>query len=133
MGIFGFRDASIKMKLLSIISILILFISVFVYFYFPAKQESGLNKGFFARISTMTEMVALGCGIGLGTDQLIVLKNVFDWAKQDTSLQYIVVLNRDGKKITQYPKDLDNSIEELKSRRNGSVTNGVVNFTKNII
>ena len=107
MSLFSFRNASIKTRLSSIVTALILAISIFFYFYFPAKQSSVLSQEFIHRMEDKAEMVALGAGVGLGTDQLLVIKNVFDWAKKDTALEYIVVLDNEGAKTSQYPADRD--------------------------
>ncbi len=106
------RDMPIKAKLVSVITALIIAISLFVFIYFPVKQKAVLSRDFLEKTETVTEMVALGSGIGLGTGQLLVLKNVFDWAKMDPSLLYIVVLDKEGKRISQYPKNYSLDFEK---------------------
>ena len=107
MRIPNFKNASIKMKLFSLFSALMFIISAFIFFYFPAKQTKVQSREFLLRMENMTDMIALGAGVGLGTDQLLVVKNVFDWAKQDSAIEYIVVLDKDGSKTSQYPGNID--------------------------
>ncbi len=123
---------SIKGKLIVLMTTFTLLISTFTFFYFPAKQKTVLEQENQARISTVTEMVALGAGIGLGTDQLIVVKNVFDWAKLDSNLKYIAVLDKSGDKISQFPKDLQLDIAALKNAGDISRDNGIIRVVKEI-
>ncbi|MBN2008488.1 HAMP domain-containing protein [candidate division KSB1 bacterium] len=132
MGLLSFRDISIRSKLNLILSALSLSISIFIFIYFPYRQNAVLKNEFTARHATTADMLALGCGVGLGTEQLIVLKNVFDWAKEDKNLIYIVVIGKDGKKITQYPKDLNVSFDEIIARGDAVEHNNVMQFIRKI-
>ncbi len=103
-----FTNASIKIKLITIISVLVLGISTFVFLFFPARQNALQEEAFLTRMGAVADMVSLGTGVGLGTDQLLVLKNVFDWAKQDSSLEYIVVLGKTGQRDCDEPYQCEN-------------------------
>ena len=127
-----FTNASIKIKLIIIISVLVLSISTFVFLFFPARQNALQEEAFLARMGTVADMVSLGTGVGLGTDQLLVLKNVFDWAKQDSCLEYIVVLGKTGNKITQYPRELTLDYGKLLASGAISTEGGIARFARPI-
>lgn len=107
-------------------------ISIFIFIFFPAKQSAVMNEQFLDKMSTTAEMVALGAGIGLGTDQLLVIKEVFDWAKQDSNLTYIVVLDNDRNKISQYPADMSLQYDELIKKGDKVIYDNSAHFVKEI-
>jgi len=115
------------------IIVLIISIALFQYFYFPAMQNAAQKGEYFSRMETVTEMVALGCGIGLGTEQLTLLKNVFDWAKKDTNLIYIVVFDKDGSKISQYPRGVTINKELLDMNQSRTLRGDTLFLVKPIL
>ena len=126
------KNLSIKTRLILMILAPILAISLFIYFYFPAQQSTAQTSEFTQRMEEKAEMVALGAGVGLGTDQLLVIKNVFDWAKQDSALEYIVVLDKEGGKMSQYPPDKDIDFEKFSKLGEVVVDGDVLRFVKKI-
>jgi len=127
------KKSGLKTKLIYAITALILAVSLFIFIFFPAKQSALLKKEFLNRMGTVTEMVALGSGVGLGTDQFLVIKNVFDWAKQDSSLIYIVILDKEDNKISQYPKEMELDYASLKKLENGTIQESIARLQSAII
>ncbi len=132
MHIKKFRDASTKAKLTTAISALVLAISIFIFVFFPARQNRIQEEEYLGRMATVTDMLALGCGIGLGSEQFSVIKNVFDWAKRDSVIKYIVVVGKDGRKITQYPKEIDLDVEKLLKTNKVDVDGDMATFVRTI-
>ena len=127
-----FRNSSIKVKISVTFSALILISTAFISLYFPSKQSRIQIDEFLGRMGTVSDMVSLGCGVGLGTEQFSVIKNVFDWAKEDESLSYIAILNTEGKKITQHPTDITLDYIELLKNGPSVVENNTARFIREI-
>jgi methyl-accepting chemotaxis protein len=132
MPILDLKNRSIKTKLTIIFSVFILIVSSFIFLYFPARENRAIKKEFINKNANTADMLALGCGLGLGTDQLIVLKHVFDWAKSETHLTYIIVLDLNDKKISQFPKDLNVNYNEIKARGDAVEHAGSMQFIRDI-
>ncbi|MDK9701141.1 MAG: methyl-accepting chemotaxis protein [bacterium] len=125
-------SASIKGKLVILMTVYALIVSVFSLLYYPAILSSNLKSQFNSKMNTVGEMVALGTGIGLGTDQLMVIKNVFDWAKSDSNLIYIVVLDQVNEVYTQHPKEINFDLKKWLTKTEMSISGDTLQIIKKI-
>jgi len=98
----GIKDLSIKFKLVSSFSLILLLIFVFQIGYYPSHEKKLVLGEVNAKIRSLTDIVGMGVGIGLGTGNLPVIGNVFNLAKGDSTLDYIMVLNDEKTKIAEF-------------------------------
>ena len=132
MSKFNVKDASISTKITITSTSLIFFVLLFVFIYFPAKQSVVQHREFMDKMNAVTGMIAMGSGVGLGTNQPAVVENVFDAARQDGNIMYIVLLGADCKKISQYPEDMNLAYNRLLRKGDVFVEGNTAGFVKDI-
>ena len=132
MSKFNVKNASISTKVTMTSTALIFLVLLFVFIYFPAKQSAVQHKEFLDKMDAVTGMIALGSGVGLGTNQPAVVKNVLDLAQLDESITYIVLLGIDGKKISQYPEELNLAYNRLLLKGDVFFEDNMAGFVHNI-
>jgi len=93
--------------------IILLVISVFLSTYFPNEQRKQALEALKIQAQSTAEMVALGVGIALGTDDFAAVSEALNWAKLDSSLSYIVLIDRTQEAFATYnPNNLTINISE---------------------
>jgi PAS domain S-box-containing protein len=85
----------------------LLLISIFIFTYYPHQQRQQIVKALENKIIGMANMVALGTGIALNSHDFSAVSEMVNWAKQDTNLLYIALVDNDGTLFASYnPFDL---------------------------
>ncbi|MFQ5865833.1 MAG: response regulator [bacterium] len=92
----------IRAKLISSSIFTLLLISLFIFFYYPVKQKNLALRAMENKVQSMAEMVALGVGVGLGSSNYTAITEAMKWAKNDSALAYIVVLDTTGEEFAAY-------------------------------
>lgn len=95
----------LKARILVVMTTLLLSVSAFIFFYYPTVQKHQLRNALDEKVTIISEMVAFGVGIGLGTSNMMVMGEVFNWAKKDSGLRYVAVYGKNGKKIAAFDPD----------------------------
>ena len=96
---------SIKTQLIASTSVLILAIALFVVVYFPQQQHQQHMQAFEQELQVLSESLALSIAVGLDHDNYESLSAAFDFAKRDSTLLCIAVLDVEGELIAAYPED----------------------------
>ncbi len=132
-GMQWIKDLSLKIKLISSITFLVVLIFTFQMIYFPAHEKALVIEEVNSKIMSLTDIVSMGVGIGLGTGNLPVIGNVFNLAKSDSTLDYIVVLNNEKVKLADYnPNERDLDYNELLELTEPSQAGGLLHFYKQV-
>jgi len=97
-----FHRFPIRLKLLSSAMIVLLPISLFIYFYFPHREESIALAAMQSRTTNMAELVALGVGRGMRLNDFSDVTSAVKWVKRDASLAYVVVVDAQGEVYAAY-------------------------------
>ena len=84
---------SIKLKLMLSFSAILVLISAFIYTYYPAQQKKQALATLENKVHSMAQMVALGVGIGLELGDMNAVSEAIEWAKRDSGLCYIALLD----------------------------------------
>jgi signal transduction histidine kinase/CheY-like chemotaxis protein len=95
----------IRLKVLGTSLIVLLLISGFVVFYFPARQRQQAIVAAEARAATTAQLLALGVGVAMELNDLSAVRETFNWAKQDSALAYVVVTDTGGTVFASYNPD----------------------------
>lgn len=95
-------NLSLKFRIMSSITLLILLIVAFQVTYFPAHEKEITLTQVNSKVKSLTEIVSMGVGLGFGTGNLPVIAKIFDLAKKDPDLEYIVVLDGDKSKVADH-------------------------------
>ncbi len=122
-----FSKLQIRTKIGSCFSFLLLLISLFIFIYYPKQQKEQTLKTLGNKVQSMTEMVALGTGIAMETDNFSAIDQALNWAKRDSNLSLIIVLDTENEEIASYnSKNLKLNLEEVINKR------GIVKINENM-
>ena len=93
---------SIRTKLAGTTSLVIALISLFIFFYFPARMERQALNSIADKADRIAEMSAFSIGPGLFFEDHNAVEEAFQIARQNKDLVYIRVLNNSGKVFADY-------------------------------
>jgi len=97
----------IRIKFLVSSVVTLLLISIFIFTYYPHQQRQQIVKALENKIIGMADMVAIGTGIALNSHDFSAVSEMVNWAKQDSNLLYIALVDSDGTLFATYnPYDL---------------------------
>lgn len=100
-----FRNMPVKLKIVGVFVAMLFFISLFLLIYYPGQQKKQATLAQQDKITTMAESVAFGVGVAFGASYFEAINEVFNWAKADENLAYILVLNTEGSEISSHNPD----------------------------
>lgn len=101
----NFWRLRIRTKLVSSSYFPLILISLFIFIYYPSKQKKLALTSLENEVQSMAEMVALGVGVGLGSSDYTAISEAMKWAKTDSALSYIVVLDTTNEEFASYNPD----------------------------
>ena len=121
-------SVSIRVKLLMGFIFLLFLISLFIYTYYPAQQEQQTRQTLRNKVLSMAEMVAIGVGIGLDQDDYAAVTEALNWAKRDSALTYIILVDNEGLDFAVYnPYVMNLNIPDL-ARNEGLFDTGTAMY-----
>lgn len=97
-----FLRLPIRTKLVSSSVFTLLLIAFFIFTYYPNKQKKLAFRSLEKGVRSTAEMVALGVGVGLGSGNYAAITEAMKWAKNDSALAYIVVLDTTEEQFASY-------------------------------
>lgn len=97
-----FSVNSIRTKILLGHAFLIFLISVFIYTYYPNEYKRKTLQDIERKVGDLNNLMSTGVGMGLGEFDIVAIADVLDWAKQDSALAYIIVLDIAGDEIITF-------------------------------
>jgi signal transduction histidine kinase/CheY-like chemotaxis protein/HPt (histidine-containing phosphotransfer) domain-containing protein len=96
---------TVRTKLITLITLLIGGISLFIFIYFPSKLEEQAISSIEAKAQSIAVMTAFSISPALYFEDIESIKEVLEGAKQNHDLVYIVVLNDSGRVISAFNQD----------------------------
>ncbi len=93
----------ILFAVVSIVSVL----SLFLCFFFPARQQQQIRDSFAEATHSLAVTVALGVQIGLENDDFTAVQRAIDFARFNPDLEFVAVVSDQGENWGSYPKDVD--------------------------
>ena len=104
----------IRIKILSSSVITLLLICAFIFTYYPYKDKEQLNDLMQQKNNSAAEMIALGVGMGMETSNFDLITKALVWAKKDSDLVFILVLDENNEVFASYnSSNLDLNIADL--------------------
>ena len=100
-----FNHPSIRTKIILAQVVLIALVSVFIYNYYPAQQHTAALDAISSKIKGISNMFAIGVGIGLGDTDLVAVSEAMNWADSDSSVVYVSVVDITGTEIAALNRD----------------------------
>ena len=89
----------IQLSVFALVAMLSLLLSVF----FPARQRQQIQANFERATQSLAVTVALGVEIGLNSGDFSALQNAIDFARQDSDVRYVAVVNAQGETEAAHP------------------------------
>jgi PAS domain S-box-containing protein len=125
------RALSIRSKLVGSAVAVLLPISVFIYYYFPHREEQVALATLQSRAMNMAELVALGVGKGMRFNDFDDVTSAVKWAKRDSSLAYVMVVDSAGQMFASYNPRRPNLlvVEEVAQSAGARVDGSLVKVT----
>jgi CheY-like chemotaxis protein/signal transduction histidine kinase len=109
-----FTDAPIRVKLVGSSVLIVLLISAFIFTYYPSQQKKQALNTLQNNVLSMAEMVAIGVSIGMDQDDYAAVTEALQWAKRDSALAYIMLLDDENVPFATYdPHDLNLDLTTL--------------------
>lgn len=99
----------IRVKLTVSFLLVLLGISLFIFTYYPREQKRNALATMRNKVESMAEMVALGAGIGLESDDFSAVAEALEWAKRDSNLSYIVIKDAEDNVFGSFYRDSQGS------------------------
>ncbi|MFO7445548.1 MAG: methyl-accepting chemotaxis protein [Ignavibacteriaceae bacterium] len=117
MKILGKIKKSIRLQIISSVTLILVFIVAFVSLYYPAKQKSSSITAATAQVKTLSEMLAFSVGMGLGESNFDLVQTTFKWAQRDKNVTYILIQDESNSEIISYnPENLQIASTRLNDR-----------------
>lgn len=93
---------SLRLKIFSGFFVIFLLISVFIFTYYPYIEKKYLYKVMNNKYQSTAEMIALGVGVGMESNNFKVITASIDWAKKDPDLHLIIALDKNKEVFGMY-------------------------------
>ncbi len=104
----------IRTKFVGIFVFILLLISIFISTYYPQQQRKNALDTLNNKVTSMAEMIAIGVAIGLESDDFAAVAEAVNWAKSDSSLSYVILLDTTLNEFAQFnPNDLNININNF--------------------
>ncbi len=111
--------SSISRKIVSTFSLFLLLLTVVIMIYYPAVQQKQIRKSLDRYIVAVAEVLAFTSGSAMGDELNInALGEIFNWAKQDKSMRYLAIVEKDGNILAAYnPQNLKTDYNKMAKNR----------------
>ena len=86
-------------------AVVVLLVSIFVGIYYPTRSARAAIAAKAQNVSGAAEMVALSVGVGLNLQEPSAIAAAFAWARRDSALRYVAVLDTAGTRLATYDPD----------------------------
>jgi methyl-accepting chemotaxis protein len=93
---------SLRMRLILIFSLPLICIVAFGLIYFPRQQKSMGVDMVKKQTHTLSEMLAFSVGAGLKDGNFELVQTAFEWAKRDSSVAYVCILDETQNVIVEH-------------------------------
>jgi len=96
---------TLRTKLVGVIMLLIAAISLFIFYYFPAKLESQAIKTIAAKAQNISEITALRLSPGLYLEDREIIEEALTGVFQNQDVIYVVILDESGNEFAALNKE----------------------------
>jgi signal transduction histidine kinase/CheY-like chemotaxis protein/HPt (histidine-containing phosphotransfer) domain-containing protein len=96
---------SLRWRIAAASTVVVLLVSLFVGIYYPARSARIAIDAQKQSVAGAAEMVALSVGVGLDLEEPRAIAAAFAWARRDSSLRFVAVLDTAGTVLATYNPD----------------------------
>jgi methyl-accepting chemotaxis protein len=109
---------SLQAKLLGSVAGAFLAVVVFVAVYFPSRINSLAVQNAQEQVRTLSDMLAFSVGAGLDEGNFDLVQTAFQWAKKDTNVACVFILDESNSVITEFnPRKIDVDLKRVLTQR----------------
>jgi class 3 adenylate cyclase len=105
---------------------------ILFYLYTVNLQRQNFREDFNKRIEQFVDTMKLGLEVGLTEENFSTIQKVFEWARKEPSLKWIILLDQDGELFASFPDDFKinkENLPELINPNNNFTDSGTVRTT----
>lgn len=95
----------IRLKIIGISVVTLLLICAFIITYFPNQEKKEMAIAMQNKFHGMSEMIALGVGVGMHTSDFQLIVETIKWAKSDPEVVYIIAIDEQKEILGLYNPD----------------------------
>ena len=118
---------SLQAKLLGVGSAAFLAVVLFVSVYYPSQQNAMTTQRAEQQAKTLSEMLAFSVGAGLGEGNFDLVQTAFQWAKKDSNVVCVLILDETNSPITEYnPRKLVVDTKNALSKHETIIENSLI-------
>lgn len=113
------KNVSLRLKIILAPILMVTLVSVFIYTYYPYQQKHAAIETINSKLESISNMFAIGIGIGMGETDIVAVSEALNWAKSDSSVIYVSVKSNNGQEIISYDPskiELPKETGQLQSR-----------------
>ncbi len=103
---------SVRAKLIVTVAFPVLGVVLFTAVYYPVQQRAEVLDRIDDQVATLSEMLALSAGVGIGEGSLSFVKHAFDWARDGEDVAYVAILDTDGSALALHDPNSLNLAED---------------------
>jgi signal transduction histidine kinase len=95
-----------------------LLITLLIMFYNSSAQEKHIRKSLDRYIVAVAEILAFTSGSAMSELNMKAIADIFEWAKQDKSIHYLAIVEKNGNVLATYnPDNLEKNYKSIVSNR----------------
>ena len=131
-----FRNVSIRIKIIIGQMLLIGTVSLFIYQYYPKQQADAAIRAIESKTQRIGDVFSIGVGIGMGGTDLVAVSEALEWARRDSAVVYISVVNTQDQKIASFnvlKSDVPKEVNEADEQGRIVERNGVLYYQSLIV
>ena len=128
------NNLSIRIKIIMGQILLVGVVAIFIYNYYPSQQERAAVEAIDSKIRSISNIFSIGVGIGMGETDFVAVSEALTWAKADTAVVYLSVVNNRGQVITSFDKlrSIPNGLASIPPEENVQI-DGTVFYKASIV
>ena len=121
---------SLQAKLVGTSATAFLAVVVFASVYFPYQQHSMSIASADQQVRTLSEMLAFAVGAGLGEGNFELVQTAYQWAKKDSNVVCVLILDESNNPITEYnPRKLTVDLKRVLGNAEGTLEGDLITMS----
>ncbi len=103
---FHLFSGSLRSRLITFLTLFLLFLSTGYYLYTLSVQGTFLRKSYVQNTSDVMNAIKFGMELSLQQEDYASLQKIFAWAKQEHYVKFIILISEDSTILAQFPENL---------------------------
>ncbi len=129
-----FLNQSIKRKITMLITLVVVGISGFMFYYFPSQQKKSLIDEMIERAEVTAELLGINFSMALGEGNFTTIQRAYQSVQKIDGLEYIAIYDSDAELINAHnPKNFKITIPEELRKKSLAMTDDFLMIKSDIV